>query len=286
MNRKIILAFSVLLLAVIATLLLSSPAEAEPSIKWNPKKVEQTLQPGQSRVIETSFTALADVPSAVLRVATSIAPYVTVQPTTIEAVSKGQTVSITLNLSVPIDALPATTSGAVQLRVAESHGKKDFGKTIARPLPVDVCVEWPTFDGGASLGITIDHPPTWHVTESSNAVSFSNVEQHGDLSDASLQTESFFRVRLGVSDNPLQLPPDEWFDRFMRPVVSENLLTEEVRAVAGRTALYVELSEIEGRRAHFYLINGANVTEVSYGLFAPSFVPLYEAMLQSLSFPL
>jgi len=203
MTRRILVALSLLAMLGLAALFAAPPAAAEPAIRWNPNRVEETLQPGQTRTIGTSFTALADVPSAILRVSTSVTPYVSVQPSSIGPVSKGQTVTVTLTVSVPIDALPATTTGAVQLRIAEPHGKKEFGKTIARPLPVAVCVEWPK----ATLeNLHVSYPPTLDaiVHAEFRVVRFSVADP--------LHNGPRPQIAIEIEDNPNGLSLAEFFD--------------------------------------------------------------------------
>jgi len=89
---------------------------------------------------------------------------------------KGETQVFTLTFSAPIDALPATLEGVVQLR--EREDKRRVGESIARPLPIGLSVVWaeasnvvpgvtfayPEFGRTASLVVT-DYSQTEPLTD-------------------------------------------------------------------------------------------------------------------------
>lgn len=87
-----------------------------------------------------TLIATSNVPATVIRIVPEIAPYVTVTPTNLGALRKGQQVSITLKFAAPITALPLAASGTAQLRANDSTSA-----TVAQPLPLSVRIVLPTF---------------------------------------------------------------------------------------------------------------------------------------------
>jgi hypothetical protein len=130
----------------------SLDATAAPSVRWTPTSVSETLLPGESRTVALTMTAREAVPSATIRVVPELASYVSVSPASIGPLAKGETTSLSLSITAPIDAIPHTATGTVQLRHANEPNR-----TIAQPIPVSVDVVWPRAEGlpgGVSFSYT------------------------------------------------------------------------------------------------------------------------------------
>jgi len=133
------------------------------------------------------------------------------------------------------------------------------------------------------LGIAVKHPPGWIVQRKLGAVTVSNVAAPAPPSDTSLASESFFQVGLLANTNPDLLPIDQWFDQHFSGGFAVPPLSRTAVSTAGHPAVRIEASEI-GRWVHVYISRGADVIVVDFGPLSPSFVAVYEAMLQSIVF--
>lgn len=107
------------------------------------------MKPGETKTVNITLTANQNSPSAVVRVAPEIAPYVTASPTTIGQLTAGQSVQVTLAFGVKIDAVPLTATGTLQLRSVD-----ESGNAIAQPLPIDVKIVWLPASGSIVENIT------------------------------------------------------------------------------------------------------------------------------------
>jgi hypothetical protein len=87
------------------------------------------------------ITATSAVARGQFRVTPSLVPYLKVSPTTVTNLQKGQSVSVSVTLSLPIDVNPATIAGTLQLREVSALGT--LGNNIAKPLPVTIVVQCP-----------------------------------------------------------------------------------------------------------------------------------------------
>lgn len=164
----------------------TTPAYGKQKAQWNPESVNETLQPGQTRTIPLSLTADKNFPSAVVVISPELLSYATVTPTTIGKTRKGASISLTLTLAVPIDALPVTATGTIALQKAkqiaraddsdyrdgdsderdsdsdsgdeEEHYGSEKRKTFAKPLPITLNVR--TFID-SQLGVSFNLPRSY-----------------------------------------------------------------------------------------------------------------------------
>ena len=259
---------------LIASLLYSKPSAAAPGISWQPTSITETVVPGKTQVVRASFTASENMSNAVVRVDPALRSVVKLLPANLANVQQGQTVTLSIVFSSSPTALPGSFQGAIRLLIGST--------TIVDSLPVTVSVVWPTFDGSKDLGITIDTPPAWYAASKQNAVAFSNVQETGDVSETTLQTESFFQVSVRPNDNPLRLPVAQWFSDSMRPLIADQLYSEMPLSIDGYDAVEVDISAVGGRRRYIYVARGTDVIEITFGLYAPKFIDAYLAMLNSL----
>lgn len=149
-------------------LLFSAPAPAhdKPKVQWTPASVNETIQPGQTKTIPVVLTPDKNLPDTFVYVSPGIASFVSVSPTSIGKTRKGTNVSLTLTVSVPIDALPATTTGIIELQKAkqqarddeedgqEQAGKGEQEKKIGISLPMSLNVVWPQISVTDSITLT------------------------------------------------------------------------------------------------------------------------------------
>lgn len=273
---KLFVALPVLLAGVVAVafFLYAPPSVATPSVSWSPSSLSQTVTAGQSTTTTATFTANENAQNVTVRVVPEIAPYVTVSPSSFANITKGASYPVTVTFSAPATTSPTTVNGTIQLRQEKG--------TLAKPLPVTLGVVWPIFDGGEDLGFSIQYPPEWIVTSRVNTVEFSNVSERGELSESTLQTESFLQVRLLPNENPKMLSVGEWFDESMRPLVADLLMAERYLTIDSHDAIQIEQSAIGGRRVYIYVPRYSDIWEITYGLFAPNFIDDYEEIIRSL----
>jgi hypothetical protein len=134
----------------------SQPAAAAPSISWSPSAATVTLKPNTSTTSTYRITATETVAKAQFRVTPSLTPYLKVTPTTVTNLTKGQSIQVTVTLSLHIDASPDTITGTLQLREMSAIGT--LGNNIAKPLPVTIVVQCPCLppDPGPANDLTVE----------------------------------------------------------------------------------------------------------------------------------
>lgn len=134
MSQKIKVVFSTLILQLF---FLSSPLSAKPVTEWTPRIIsfEQTQGSQSSQVISVKFSK--DAHGVVARVVPELQKWVTVFPSSIGDVVKGDVLDITVAINISPDDPVGTFDGVIQLRQLIA-GKPE--KTIAKPLPVVVTI--------------------------------------------------------------------------------------------------------------------------------------------------
>lgn len=134
-------------------------------------------------------------------------------------------------------------------------------------------------------GVAVTLPPAWNIQPGSEptAATISNVRELSTLSDHALQAEAQIGILILQSANPRGLSIEDWFNDYFANGFSSDVLDKKIITVAGRRAVRIEIYEI-GRRVHIYVPKGSDVVEVTYGLYAPSFVSAYEAIVGSMQF--
>jgi len=128
-----------------------SAGTTTPNVVWNAPSISEIIKPGESKQAQVVLSAQSAIPAGTLRVVPELQPFLSVTPSTIPALAKGQTLAVTLNFSAKIDALPGTTTGTVQLRDNTS------GTTIAKPLPVAFSVQWDRAND-PKTGVSFSYP--------------------------------------------------------------------------------------------------------------------------------
>lgn len=209
-----------------------TPPRSDDNVKaqWAPASVNETIQPGQTRTIPVTLTVDKNLPDTLVQVSPEIAPYVTVSPTTIGKTRKGTTVSLTLTMSVPIDAFPATTTGMIELQRAarqnprdesknaadddsdsdsDRKGNEEREKKIGKPLPVSLNVVWAQTDN--LLGGIVFSYPTFGRTATLTTIPTDTGSTIVDIAFAAPNNPPSSQYRLAFIGNPGHLSLIEWF---------------------------------------------------------------------------
>jgi hypothetical protein len=108
---------------------------AAPPVTWTPDKIVEVVLPGQQRSISVSFNASKNLGNIALRVVPALEPYVSVSPAAIDNVFEGETVELTVTITITPNTLPKLSEGAIQVRSATKPTR-----TLARPLSVFLVV--------------------------------------------------------------------------------------------------------------------------------------------------
>jgi hypothetical protein len=94
------------------------------------------LAPGENRRFDVSFTAPYELDHAVVDIAPELQPFVQVSPRLLAGIATGQTVHVTVTVSVSTRRLPESVAGAIRLFHELHIGMKGGGIRILRwPVP-------------------------------------------------------------------------------------------------------------------------------------------------------
>lgn len=150
--RWLSLSLGVIVLATGALLLVASPVPAKPPVAWAPESVSEILLPGESDAVAVFWTASQEVSDARVEVVPELEAFVQVSPVDLGDVNEGDEVTLTLQLSVPVEAVPGLIEGTIQVKSANTPKR-----VFARPLPVTIEI-WQTVTEATS-GVTLAFPP-------------------------------------------------------------------------------------------------------------------------------
>jgi hypothetical protein len=124
------------LLLTVVSLLSGLPVPAANGIMWTPPVLTTVLAPGENRRFDVSFTAPYELDHAVVDVAPELQPFVQVSPHVLTGIATGQTVHVTVTVSVSTRGLPGSVTGAIRLFHELHIGMKGGGIRILRwPVP-------------------------------------------------------------------------------------------------------------------------------------------------------
>lgn len=234
------------LVASVSLFLYSDPVSAhdKPATLWNPQSVDETLLPGQTKVIPITLTANKNLPESVVRVSPGLAPYVTVSPTTIGKTRKGEAVALTLTVNVPIDSPPAKLAGAIAFQKAKHSSDRgdDYergGKTLAHAIPVSVEVVWPTTSVGT---VNVSYPPKFSASkdDASDTIVLLPVANASDETDV----EGPPRIAITIDKNSARIPIEQYYNEGPGIWIGDLV---ETTVVDGRTAyVYVPDESLAG----------------------------------------
>lgn len=284
--------------AVLVTLIVGSTAYVmhkwPARISWNPdQQVTVSVAPGEQAtysvaLTHTGYFPITNTQNLQIVAKGDIAPYVTItQPSFPSVFSRGDTVSFNVNVSVPADAQPGVYNGTIALQHTISKAKvRLVWRTIPLPVEIKVAVGivWERIED-VIPGVSIVTPPEWNITEErENLISISNVVDASPISEESLQAEADFVIRTFPGDNPDTLPISVWFDEHSSEGLAVEPWSKDVVEVGGKEALRIGVTEIVGRRYHYYIPVGRDIINIDYGLYAEHFLDEYGVMLDSIRF--
>lgn len=275
-----------------------APAAQGPTITWSapgllPPGTNQgqiltrTFFPGTSSTTIVTFRSSETLPAVVVETTPSLNGVLAISPTTFGSIVANQNYQLTLTLTAPPEFKKRDFGGTIHIR---NNGNSP--RTYARPLTVALRTDWSATS--TATGVTLSYPVGWSprgIPGDPYTLVVTNNANPGPLSEASLASTAFFEVRLlgsspghldNLPANPTQLPVDQWFATYFTAGFSVPPSSQALTSVAGYQAIRIELVEVGGLRVHLYVPHGQDVYELSYGMFAPIFVPIYELMLTSL----
>ena len=177
-------------------------------MSWTPVALNEVGVAGTVKNVSVSFTASEDLSNALVWVAPELQPYLQVAPTQLGNISKGQIVELTVTITTPASASPELVNGTIHLR--NDKGSKP---TIAKPLPVSLNLEWPTFQG--SIGaVRLRYPATFVLEEHLPVAGFQSLS----FSDPS--TRQGFTVEIS-NMNPVTGSIEEWANQQEWPFADD-----------------------------------------------------------------
>jgi hypothetical protein len=251
------------------------PVSAEvvwPAVQWEPSLLSVDVGVGQSTAIEVTFTPSTNATNVSVEVVPELAPYVTVSPSSFPSVQEGINYAVTVTASAGSDAPLALYDGAIQLRQGN--------ETLARPLPVSVEVVWPTFLGGEELGVVLQYPPGWYVSEDEDedANTFHILKSGFDPPKLSAIT-----IARTTNLNPELLPIAEWFALYPAVHPDSEPLEEEYLLLGGKEAVRIVVPFFFAEREHIYISDGPDIVQVVFSRW-DGLVTDYDSIVQSISF--
>src|SRR6266849_660615 len=200
-------------------------ASSQPKITWSTTSINVILSPGESTSSDLTFTTSQKLTNVILSVVPQIAPFVTVQPSSISSLASNQTQSVHLSIAIATAAAFGTYDGTLQVK----SGTTTFPQTVKVTVNV-----WHTYT--ARFGLTIKYPPGWSTFTSTDQVVFSSTGRlpstEDDLGDD---------VEIVAEANPANISPSEWVQNHFGIDISQLALTDVVTGSAGDGTPYVEL---------------------------------------------
>lgn len=116
------------------SLLIASKCIADPFIAWAPLQLSVEHTQGVSVEHQVSFTPSEDVDDVYLKITPSLSQYLSVSPTDIGDIQRGQPVSLTLTITIAPATEIGVYDGVIQLITTTKKG------VLARPLPIEINV--------------------------------------------------------------------------------------------------------------------------------------------------
>lgn len=106
----------------------------QPKITWSTTSVQVILSPGESASKDLTFTSSLKLSTIVLEPVTTVAPFVSIQPSTFASVPANQAQSVHIALSIPAGTTLGTYDGTIHLR----SGSTTYPQTLK--ITVDVYI--------------------------------------------------------------------------------------------------------------------------------------------------
>jgi hypothetical protein len=125
------------------------PKKQKHVITWTPTSVSEVMLPGETKAISVQFVSSKNIRRASIEVASELEPFVSVEPSYLERIRKGQSHNLQVLFSVPDDATPLTLAGTIHLKKVPGDSEDDEdeetiqlrsstrpSRVISKPLPV------------------------------------------------------------------------------------------------------------------------------------------------------
>ena len=173
----------------------SAAQRRQPRITWSDNQVEVVLSPGENLTQDLTFSSSLDVEDIVFEPVPELAPFLSVQPSTVANVVADQQYDVQLNFDIPSDAVLDTYDGVVLIRLGR--------RTLPETLTITVGV-WASFTS-EGLGYTLLYPPPLSATVGSDTNVLQLAEAPGD--------SEFAGFWVYVEDNASILSLVEWWEQ-------------------------------------------------------------------------
>jgi hypothetical protein len=134
MNKKIYLVSFI----TFSLVMISSYLYAKPAIQWNPEKLNIEQAQGTVSTHSVSIDVSKNAQDVLVRVVPELQKWISVSPTEIGNIQKGQNLKLDIIVNLPLDASIGEFDGVVQLKEA-TLGKPT--KNISKPLPMILTVK-------------------------------------------------------------------------------------------------------------------------------------------------
>jgi hypothetical protein len=112
---------------------IGNEALAVPVISWNPDNIEINQSQGTQSIHSLTVKSTKDLQDVIVRVVPELQPWVSVSPSSIEAIQNGENLELILTINVAPDAIVGQYDGVIQIKQA-TVGKNQ--RVIAKPLPI------------------------------------------------------------------------------------------------------------------------------------------------------
>jgi hypothetical protein len=215
---------------LLVTFLLSAPTVADnkgserrhkdSDVTWTPSALNFSMKPGETVSLPVTYTAREKIDEdTIVYASTSLKDIVSVTPTKIGPLRKGQTGTITVVVKLPILQGPGTTTGFIQLYDTDRRNDRR-PERAGMPLAIQVNVVWASVADETS-GISFSYPEFGHhATFTTSTADFGGAgtatiyDFQIDTGTAGAATSQFL---VTVMKNPSRLSLAAWIRQYVDP---------------------------------------------------------------------
>ncbi len=130
-------------------------------------------------------------------------------------------------------------------------------------------------------GFEVKYPESW-FEKSGDAVRFSNVADHQNLTEENLREVSSFTIIFHADANESRLLISQWFSETFN-LVKDDILSQSEVVLSGQQVLRIEVSEV-GRKVHYYIPKEIHILEIVFNLDQSKFIKTYNQILSTFRF--
>lgn len=237
---------------------------AQPKIAWSQKSFDITLSPGETLSKEVMFTSTLPLTNVSIESVPAIAPFLSIEPRTLNSALPNQTQSVSLKFSIPLTTALGTYDGTVQIRSGS--------QVLPQTLKVIIHVLYRTFSD-ETLGFTFQYPQSLFAitsADSPGAVFIQNSNKEILLGGGAIPvdkspddyTTDGYVITLSSTIYPKAFSVDQWLKDF-HPY--SELDTVSMTTVAGLPAFKVTLKgEILAGSPVVLFTNNGKLYGISY----------------------